>query len=71
MERDGKNQGVIIMITPRIKRISDRSSTLANLFNDYFVNITSTLKLKQSPTKFSLIPNLSIRHRDHMSMKKI
>ena len=47
------------------------SSTLANLFNNYFINITSTLKLKQSPPKFPSIPNLLIHYRDHMSIKKI
>ena len=47
------------------------SSTLANLFNNYFINITSTLKLKQSPQKFSSLPNLLIHYRDHMSIKKI
>ena len=47
------------------------SSTLANLFNNYFINITSTLKLKQSPPKFPSIPNLLIYYRDHMSIKKI
>ena len=31
------------------------SSTLANLFNNYFINITSTLKLKQPPPKFPSI----------------
>ena len=46
------------------------SSTLANLFNNYFINITSTLKLKQSPPKFPSIPNLLIHYRDHMSIKK-
>ena len=44
------------------------SSTLANLFNNYFINITSTLKLKQSPPKFPSIPNLLIHYRDHMSI---
>ena len=47
------------------------SSTLANLFNNYFINIISTLKLKQSPPKFPSIPNLLIHYRDHMSLKKI
>ena len=28
------------------------SSTLANLFNNYFINITNTLKLKKSPSLF-------------------
>ena len=46
------------------------SSTLANLFHNYFINITSTLKLKQSPPKFPSIPNLLIHYRDHMSIKK-
>ena len=36
------------------------SSALANLFNNYFINITSTLKLKQSPTKFPSLPKLLI-----------
>ena len=46
-------------------------STLANLFNNYFINITSALKLKQSPPKFPSIRNLLIHYRDHMSIKKI
>ena len=45
-------------------------STLANLFNNYLINITSTLKLAQSPPKFPSIPNLLIHYRDHMSIKK-
>ena len=47
------------------------SSTLANLFNNYFINITSTWKLKQSPSKFPSIPNLLIHYRDLTSIKKI
>ena len=47
------------------------SSTLANLFNNYFINITSTLKLKQSPPKFPSITNLLIHYRDHMNLEKI
>ena len=46
------------------------SFTLANLFNNYFINITSTLKLKTSLPKFPSIPNLLIHYRDHMSIKK-
>ena len=30
------------------------SSSLGNLFNSYFINISSTLKLKESPPKFHL-----------------
>ena len=45
-------------------------STLANLFNNYFISITSTLKLKQSPPKFPSISNLLIHYRYHMSIKK-
>ena len=45
------------------------SSTIANLFNNYFINITSTLKVKQSPPKFPST-NLLIHYRDHMSIKK-
>ena len=44
---------------------------LANLFISCIINITSTLKLKQSPPKFPSIPNLLIHYRDHMSIKKI
>ena len=47
------------------------NSTLANLFNNYFINIACTLKLKQSPPKFSLIPNLLIHYRDDLSVKKV
>ena len=46
------------------------SSTLANLFNNYFISITSTFKLKQSPQKFLSTPKLLIHYRDHMSLKK-
>ena len=47
------------------------SFTLSNSVNNYFINITSTLKLKQSSQKFPSIPNLLIYYRDHMSIKKI
>ena len=47
------------------------SSTLANLFNSYYINITSILKLKQSSQKFSSIPNLSIHYIDQMNINKI
>ena len=47
------------------------SSTPANLFSNYFINIASTLKLKQSSQKFSSIPNLLIDYKDNMSIKKI
>ena len=46
------------------------SFTLANLFNNYFINITSTLKLKPSLPKFPSIPNLLIHYRDHMGIEK-
>ena len=48
----------------------NNSSALANIFNDYFINITSTLKLKQSPPKCPSIPNLLIHCSDRMSIKK-
>ena len=35
------------------------------------MNITSTLKLKQSPPMFPSIPNLLTHYKDHMSIKKI
>ena len=47
------------------------SSALANLLNNYFINITSTLRLKQSPPKFPSITDLLIHYRDHMNIKKI
>ena len=49
------------------------SSTLPNLFNNYFINTTSIFKLKQSSLieKFSSIPNLLIHYRDHISINKI
>ena len=59
-----------IIIKEKIKLITN-ISTLANLFNNYFINITSTLKLKQFPLKFQSIPNLLIHYRGHMSIKKI
>ena len=33
-------------------KLITNSSTLANLFNNYLINIISTLKLKQSPPNF-------------------
>ena len=53
------------------KELITNGSTLASLFNNYFLNITSTLKVKQPPPKFPLITNLLIHYRDHMSIKKI
>ena len=58
-----------IILKEKHKLITN-SFTLANLFNNYFINITSTLKLKQSPPKFPSAPNLLIHYRDHMSIKK-
>ena len=46
------------------------SFTLANLFNNYFNNITSILKLIQSLPDLTLIPNLLIQYKDPMSIKK-
>ena len=46
------------------------SSTLANLFNNYFISITSTLKLKRSPQKFASIPNLLNHYNFYKSIKK-
>ena len=46
------------------------SSTLANLFNNYFISITSTLKLKRSSPKFASIPNLLNHYRYYKSIKK-
>ena len=58
-----------IILKEKNELITD-SSTLANLFNNYFINISSTLKLKQSPPKFPSIPNLLIHHIDHMCKKE-
>ena len=59
------------MVLKEKSELINNSPTLANLFNNYFMNITSTLKLKQSPPMFPSIPNLLIHYRDHMSIKKI
>ena len=62
------------IIVKEINELITDSSTRANLFSNYFINITSTLKLKKSPQKFPSIPNLFnllIHCRDHMSIKKI
>ena len=58
----------IILLEKKKGLITD-SCILANLFNNCFINIKSTFKLKQSP-KFSLIPNLLIHYRDQMSIIK-
>ena len=59
-----------VILNEKNKLITN-SSILANLFNNYFINITSTLKLKQSLAKVPSIPNLLIHYRDHMSITKI
>ena len=58
----------IILLEKKKGLITD-SCILANLCNNYFINIKSTFKLNQSP-KFSLIPNLLIHYRDQMSIIK-
>ena len=52
------------------KSVTD-SSTLSNLVNNYFINITSTLKSKQSSKKFLSVLNLLINYKDNMSIKKV
>ena len=59
-----------IILKEKNKLITN-GSTLANLFISCIINITSTLKLKQSPLKFLSVPNLLIHNRDHMSIKEI
>ena len=54
------------MLKGKDELITD-SSTLANLFNNYFINITNTLKLKKSPSKFQLLTH----YKDHLSIQKI
>ena len=46
-----------IILKGKDELITD-SSTLANLFNKYFINITNTLKLKKSPSKFQPLSKL-------------
>ena len=58
-----------IILKAKNELISD-ISTLANLFNNYFISIISTLKLKQSPQKFPSISNILIHYRDHMNISK-
>ena len=59
------------MILKEKNELITNSSTHANLFINYFTNITSTLKLNKTPPKFPSIPNLLIHYRNHMSIKKI
>ena len=54
-----------------LKEKNELITNSSTLVNNYFTNITSTLKLKRSPPKFPSIPNLLIHYRDHMSIKKI
>ena len=51
-----------------LKEKNELITNSSTLVNNYFTNITSTLKLKRSPPKFPSIPNLLIHYRDHMSM---
>ena len=58
-----------IILKEKNELITD-SSILPSLFNNYLINITSTLKLKQSPSDFPSIPNLLVHHRDHLNIKR-
>ena len=59
-----------IILKGKDELITD-SSTLANLFNNYFINITNTLKLKKSPSKFQSLSKLLTHYKDHLSIQKI
>ena len=58
------------MLLEITRLITDRS-TLANLFKNYLINITSTLKFKTFLRKFKSITNLLILYKDHISIQKI
>ena len=59
-----------IILKGKDELITD-SSTLANLFNNYFINITNTLKLKKPPSKFQSLSKLLTHYKDHLSIQKI
>ena len=59
-----------IILKGKDELITD-SSTLANLFNNYFINITNTSKLKKSPSKFQSLSKLLTHYKDHLSIQKI
>ena len=59
-----------IILKGKDELITD-SSTLTNLFNNYFINITNTLKLKKSPSKFQSLSKLLTHYKDHLSIQKI
>ena len=59
-----------IILKGKDELITD-SSTLANLFNNYFINIKNTLKLKKSPSKFQSLSKLLTHYKDHLSIQKI
>ena len=59
-----------IILKGKNELITD-SSTLANLFKYYFINITNTLKLKKSPSKFQSLSKLVTHYKDHLSIQKI
>ena len=47
------------------------SSIIANTFNNYFINIISTLNLKHSMAKSKSLSNLLKLYKDHFSVLKI
>ena len=61
-----------IILKGKNELITD-SSTLANLFNitNTVINITNTLKLKKSPSKFQPLSKLLTHYKDHLSIEKI
>ena len=52
-----------------LKEKDESITNSSNLFNNYFINITSTLKLIQSTKKFPSIINLLIHYRAHTCEK--
>ena len=59
-----------IILKGKDELITD-SSTLANLFNNCFINITNTLKLKKSQSKSQSLSKLLTHYKDHLSIQKI
>ena len=53
------------------KRLVTDSSIIANTFNSYFINITSTLNLKSSMLKSKSLSDLLKLYENHFSVLKV
>ena len=66
----GKNKSFLIKNKNENRFVTD-SSIIANTFDNYFINITNTLKLKLSMQKSKSLTDLLKLHEGNFSVLKI